>query len=377
MEADLLDTLEALGYQGPLLEEDALGPALESGLSSSEYFQLLNWLTSQIQLLGHLEESVSSDGGDLEGVQLEISGFLKELSCPYPSLVSGDIKDRLKKKDDCLKLLLFLGSELQALQILQNKKKDSSLGDDVCKEVRTVCEALRLPDQSSSNITLMLKSVEEKITELLPKAKASSINQGLLNVDLNAQQLEHLEKINAALCKEYECRRRMLIKRLDVTVQSFGWSDRAKAKMDEIAKVYQPIRYSLSPKSGISVPHLLAARRDLSRIVRTSSGSVREKMVCPVNKILMGRVPDRGGRPSEIEPPPPEMPPWKKRQDDGGRGGWRGGGGGRGGSSGYGRGGYNAGARDFNRGGGGGYQGRGGYGGGGGGYGGSGNYRRY
>ncbi|KAM3918655.1 protein FAM98B [Leptodactylus fuscus] len=371
MEADLLDTLEALGYQGPLLEENTLGPALESGLSSPEYFEVLKWLTSQIKLLGNLEESVSSEGGDVESVQLEISGFLKELSCPYPTLVSGDIKDRLKKKEDCLKLLLFLGSELQALQILQNNKQNNfHAGDEVYKEVKTICEALRLPEQSSSNIASMLKTIEEKVTELLPKA--ASIDQALLIVNLNAQQLDHLEKINEALCKEYECRRRMLIKRLDVTVQSFGWSDRAKVKMDEIAKAYQPIRYSLSPKSEITVSHLLAARKDLSRIVRTSSGSVREKMVCPVNKILMGRVPDRGGRPSEIDPPPPEMPPWQKRQDDGGRGGWRGGGRGGGG---YGRGGYNAGARDFNRGGRGGYQGRGGYGDGG--YGGRGNYRRY
>lgn len=39
---------------------------------------------------------------------------------------------------------------------------------------------------------------------------------------------EDLRGINATLSSEYECRRRMLIKRLDVTVQSFGWSDRAK-----------------------------------------------------------------------------------------------------------------------------------------------------
>lgn len=42
---------------------------------------------------------------------------------------------------------------------------------------------------------------------------------------------ERLEKINDALCSEYECRRRMLMKRLDVTVQSFGWSDRAKVNL--------------------------------------------------------------------------------------------------------------------------------------------------
>jgi hypothetical protein len=49
---------------------------------------------------------------DLESFQLEISGFLKEMACPYSGLVSGDIKERLKKKDDCLKLLCkfsFLG----------------------------------------------------------------------------------------------------------------------------------------------------------------------------------------------------------------------------------------------------------------------------
>lgn len=45
---------------------------------------------------------------DLESFQLEISGFLKEMACPYSVLVSGDIKDRLKKKDDCLKLLCKL-----------------------------------------------------------------------------------------------------------------------------------------------------------------------------------------------------------------------------------------------------------------------------
>ncbi|KAM5129778.1 protein FAM98B [Mantella aurantiaca] len=372
MESDLLDTLEALGYQGPLLDETALGPALEVGLSSPEYCQLLCWLSSRIQLLDNLEESVSSEGGDLESIQLEISGFLKELSCPYPSLVSGDIKSRLQSKDDCLKLLLFLGSELQAIQILQTKKSSCPAPSDAAnREIKAIFEALRLPLPSTSDIVEQLKTVQEKVTELLPKVQ-SNMKKTLLSVEMNAEQLESLEKINEALCKEYECRRRMLIKRLDVTVQSFGWSERAKAKTDEIARVYQPVRYSLCPKTTVTLSHLLAAREDLSRIVRTSSGSIREKTVCPVNKVLMGRVPDRGGRPSEIEPPPPEMPPWQKRQDDGGRGGWRGGGRG-GGGGGYGRGGYNAGVRGGGRGGGGGYQGRGGYGD----YGGRGNYRRY
>ncbi len=39
---------------------------------------------------------------------------------------------------------------------------------------------------------------------------------------------EKVVAINQALVNEYEVRRKMLLKRLDVTVQSFGWSDRAK-----------------------------------------------------------------------------------------------------------------------------------------------------
>ena len=39
---------------------------------------------------------------------------------------------------------------------------------------------------------------------------------------------DKVEALNQALVNEYEVRRKMLLKRLDVTVQSFGWSERAK-----------------------------------------------------------------------------------------------------------------------------------------------------
>ena len=40
-----------------------------------------------------------------------------------------------------------------------------------------------------------------------------------------------VEEINSQLNQEYTLRRSMLLKRLDVTVRSFGWSDRAKVSM--------------------------------------------------------------------------------------------------------------------------------------------------
>lgn len=62
MEGDVLDTLEALGYKGPLLEEQALSKAAEGGLSSPEFSELCVWLGSQIKSLCSLEESIASAG---------------------------------------------------------------------------------------------------------------------------------------------------------------------------------------------------------------------------------------------------------------------------------------------------------------------------
>lgn len=52
-----------------------------------------------------------------------------------------------------------------------------------------------------------------------------------------------------------------------------------------MAKVYQPRRHSLRPQSTVDMSDLLAAREDVCNVVKTSSGSSREKTVCAVNKV--------------------------------------------------------------------------------------------
>ncbi|KAH0631534.1 hypothetical protein JD844_005901, partial [Phrynosoma platyrhinos] len=85
----------------------------------------------------------------------------------------------------------------------------------------------------------------------------------LLKVPLTSEEWETLTSIHKALQMEYQCRKQMMVTRLDVTVASFHWSERAKV-------------------------------------------------------LMIGDVPDRGGRPGEIEPP---MPVWEKRREGGGSGG--------------------------------------------------------
>ncbi len=43
----------------------------------------------------------------------------------------------------------------------------------------------------------------------------------------------------------------MLLTRLDVTVQSFRWSERARAQLDDIEKVFQPRRAALHSGSAV------------------------------------------------------------------------------------------------------------------------------
>ncbi|KAM4730326.1 protein FAM98A [Anableps anableps] len=339
MENDILVSLEDLGYQGPLLEDGALDSAVMRGAAFPEFTKLCAWIISELRLYHKLEENVHATNcpSEAEGFQLEMSGLLSELACPYSTLTSGDVTQRFLRRTDCLLLITFLVSELEASRmILVNRpqKKAQESGSPVFQELKGICMALGM-SKPPSNISMFqfFSGIEKKLKEALSRVPPNHVGEPLLNKSLGPVHMEKIEAINQALVNEYEVRRKMLLKRLDVTVQSFGWSERAKTQAEKLSTVYQPLRSALLTKSNISVAHLFAARQDFSKILRTSSGKIREKTACAINKVLMGRVPDRGGRPCEIEPPPPEMPSWQKRQDaphggghySGGHGGSRGG----------------------------------------------------
>uniref|UniRef100_G1TF81 Family with sequence similarity 98 member C n=1 Tax=Oryctolagus cuniculus TaxID=9986 RepID=G1TF81_RABIT len=127
-----------------------------------------------------------------------------------------------------------------------------------------------------------------------------------------------LESLSQSLTEQYRCRRCLLLKRLDLTTSAFHWSERAEAQGEAMKAVLIPIREVLTPESDVSIAHVLAARADLSRLVPATSAAARRGTCCAVNKVLMGDVPDRGGRPNELEAP---MPSWQSRRED--RGGRR------------------------------------------------------
>jgi len=62
----------------------------------------------------------------------------------------------------------------------------------------------------------------------MKSAPSDCLNKPVIKGQLGPVHWEKLEAINEALIAEYSTRRSMLLKRVDVTVASFNWSDRAK-----------------------------------------------------------------------------------------------------------------------------------------------------
>ena len=108
------------------------------------------------------------------------------------------------------------------------------------------------------------------------------------------------------------------MKRLDVTIQSFLWGEQAQGKEGEIVAAIQaqrkhlqeePMHYSL--EDAIAAP--ISLLHDHSKKVTEQSGKSLVKTV------IIGSVPDRGGRASETRPKARDM--GFHRGGSGGRGG--------------------------------------------------------
>ncbi|XP_014675004.1 PREDICTED: protein FAM98A-like [Priapulus caudatus] len=286
--------------------------------------------------------------------------------------MNGPMMERLNTRENCLLLLGFLCTELMAarMEVDQNPERNKLIvqvrESGPAKDLKSMLILLSFAKPPPTITPLQLFSkIEPKIKDLTKNVPAHVLGKPILKGLLSDIQWQNIEAIGQELEKEYTIRRQMLIKRLDVTIQSFNWSQRMKGKQDEMVKAYRPIRCMLLLNMDIGVADVLSARDDLIKDEKVSSSNTRKKTQCAVNKVLMGRVPDRGGRPYEAQPPPAEMPFFKKREA-GGQGGGRGGGGG-GWGGGYRGGGGGRGDQGGGYRGGGGRGGRGGRGGGGGG----------
>ncbi|XP_057379141.1 uncharacterized protein LOC130701179 [Daphnia carinata] len=338
METDTVTSLENLGYSGTYNDVAQLTRLLDRNDPTYivEMSKLVNFLSVKLKSLCQLEDMVNTieKPEEAEMFWMELAGLLRELYCPYSALTDGPPAARLANRENRLKLLNFLISECQAAMMnnLENQLEKSLPKSETPTSERLKSALMTLgfsKPPSDISAQQLFNKMGVKIREILASAPKGYPGPPLLKTALTEKQWSQLHQLLAELNKDYKLRREMLLTRLDVTVLSFTWSPNVKSKMDEVSAIYQPLRSSMQAEPKVTISRLLSAREDVAYEEKTSSASVREKTKTPLQRMLIGEVPDRGGRPTEQRRPPPEMPGWQKRKPDGGgRGGYRGGGGG-------------------------------------------------
>ena len=152
-----------------------------------------------------------------------------------------------------------------------------------------------------------------------------------------------LERIAAALTADYETRRAMLLKRLDVLVTTFGWSPRLQGDAERRAEMLQEVERLVG---GLPPP----ARFGADDAFKADASLLELQRAVPVNdgrddgggggikKVRIGNVPDRGGRTGDAYAPTQTFVQ-QQREREQGRGGGGGGGGSKGKGGGRGKGG--------------------------------------
>ncbi|KRX90731.1 Protein FAM98A, partial [Trichinella pseudospiralis] len=287
----LWNSLRACCLPGAPETEQKLELLLKDGPNAAEFINFVVTLCNELRKAAMLKAQVHPPSecspSDLFGATLDECLSSMQLRSALISVLLNELKT----------------AKLLALRKAEENKEAQTIPNwtSVAEELNKLCTSVgisQLPDNINMEqfSDLILPKIEELVKDI-PNESA------LFKGTLTKEQWNAVECLNDRLRTEYKLRAEMLLKRLDVT-----------EKEDEIMQIYKPLRNSLNSDIQVTVAEVLAARDDLPMIEMSYGVSAREKMITKIHKMTMeGKIPDRGGRTSEIQPPPPEMPSWQKR----------------------------------------------------------------
>lgn len=112
---------------------------------------------------------------------------------------------------------------------------------------------------------------------------------------LSPAQRQELHRINDQLRNEYQVLQVLLLRRLDVTLQTFLWSQRGQANRSAIEAQVERTRSALQHPLDRQIFEALEARESLLEIRTRTKSSLGQKREV-VQSTLIGVVSDRGGR---------------------------------------------------------------------------------
>lgn len=200
-----------------------------------------------------------------------------------------------------LPVLSFLSSALCTHRILASRDVQAKLPADkrdviLAAAVSRLQAAIPHPHRAAPEDAEQLAALMQSLSLAVEKRVAESADvdalfgRRLLDEEDVAMEAAACESLRRELVKEHDLRKRLMLHRLEVTVRAFSQSERAdNTKFDAIM---EGVRQLAEEQGEVSHFEVLAAREWALRPER----AVASMDESGVKNVVMGSVPDRGGR---------------------------------------------------------------------------------
>ncbi|CAD5227091.1 unnamed protein product [Bursaphelenchus xylophilus] len=303
-------SLRAFGYTDEL-NVDVIENAVKSDVIS--FSRLIGWLAGELHVLLNTEDVVEEieDLKDVDNFYSYLSAFLSELGCPISALTVTSIHQRFQSEEVKLSVLQYLLSQVKPARLIALRKlrrqviEERTKPNEPLKEMAKTLVSMNVQPNQVSDENACLNILKSELT----KSFNSLVRRPnpIFNGKFNDKQWSQLNNFAQMLTKDYKIRLEMLLKRLDVTVESFLWSDKAHQHERQVMKIFLPGRQSLAGWKPIGIDQLLGANEDLLVIEKASSVRQRAGTKSKISEFKLEKIPaDRGGRTDNIIPPAQE-----------------------------------------------------------------------
>jgi len=140
--------------------------------------------------------------------------------------------------------------------------------------------------------------ITTKLVECLSKLPKNYLGKPvILSQNYTSSQFVLLDEMNKTLKQEYGQRKKVLLKRLDVTLQSFLWSEKGEQYIHDLNSLISQKKTSMNLETNIDVYDIFTIHTDALRIVKTGSQELTIDSKSSIRATVYGVLPiDRGGR---------------------------------------------------------------------------------
>lgn len=152
--------------------------------------------------------------GEEEAWVMELSSLLRDSGCPHTCLVEGEVGARLSSPTSRLLLLHWLATEAMVARMAASAERGVGEEAGGLAELVGVLEV----GEAASTAEALFKA-KHKLGELVAAAPAVLVGEPAVGEVLGEEEWVQVEEVRRGLAEDYELRRRMLLARLDATVQ--------------------------------------------------------------------------------------------------------------------------------------------------------------